>query len=674
MNEQARSVLWNATAGAIQGCWLGLLVFTIYLAARLAIPEPVFVVSDPRDFQVLVFLLTAFALADGLCSALVAGYTAFVAPSTAKAQETKGLGLFARSGAWLAMILLTWGGCCVFIPHCREAMIAVVNQEPTYGGLPFPCWARVAEDRTYHPWRRRAAIEALRFSPPDREVIGALARVVGDPDDDISLAAAQVVSAFGDAGDAAVWAIQDAGLRAGFTYQAARYVEALCRLGRSGVNTTSALVSVILERDLFALEREDVYESVLDQLHRDANFAVPLICSHLGGLRSVQAAILLSHLGPDAAGAVPSLTRAVKDRQLNAWVRGEAARALILLAGADATPILVDIRKTEGDKVPFGILEALWAGQDYQDLSAVPPETGRIAELAAECFEPGKAMPNFVSAYANWTIAKHQRAALVFASGGALREMGMMRAIGDRQLRCLIEVLKVPGSDVRVQVCRVLRKQGDKAGPAIPALRELLQETHSFEVRRAAIEVLAAIGPQARVALPDLTRALQGEDSRVRMAACLALWRLDGQHQPLLGMLRHPDPSVRTQIALTIGDLGAIAVPALVAALRARKGEEDSIETRELVIALGKVGPDARQALPVLFEMMRTSQDSWVVRDAIKAIDPWAYFWSEMRESLKYGAIGGVVLAVAAGILSGIWVACRWFLSRMLARRRCEAT
>ena len=33
MNEQARSVLWNATAGAIQGCWLGLLVFTIYLAA-----------------------------------------------------------------------------------------------------------------------------------------------------------------------------------------------------------------------------------------------------------------------------------------------------------------------------------------------------------------------------------------------------------------------------------------------------------------------------------------------------------------------------------------------------------------------------------------------------------------------------------------------------------------
>jgi hypothetical protein len=113
--------------------------------------------------------------------------------------------------------------------------------------------------------------------------------------------------------------------------------------------------------------------------------------------------------------------------------------------------------------------------------------------------------------------------------------------------------------------------------------------------RSLVIEALAAIGPAAKEAIPDLEEALRTtRDPRTAYA------------------LARVDPKKTAK-----------AVTALVDVLRADDPAQQEMRSRA-VEALGKLGPDAAAALPALGELFRNSDANLrlVVIQAVRTIDP----------------------------------------------------
>lgn len=124
-----------------------------------------------------------------------------------------------------------------------------------------------------------------------------------------------------------------------------------------------------------------------------------------------------------------------------------------------------------------------------------------------------------------------------------------------------------------------LSTQRDAAGDFVPGLRERLSDLDQ-KSRQHAAQALAALGVSEAAVIDEL---IAGMDRRVRV------WYLSG-----------PDPALTSLAAMV--KLGAPAVPALV------KAVEDSGYTNRdwVVMALGRMGPQAREAIPALLRCMES--------------------------------------------------------------------
>ncbi|HKI35888.1 MAG TPA: HEAT repeat domain-containing protein [Gemmataceae bacterium] len=178
------------------------------------------------------------------------------------------------------------------------------------------------------------------------------------------------------------------------------------------------------------------------------------------------------------------------------------------------------------------------------------------------------------------------------AEGGADRQvrslaylaLGEVRPADGDALRGLVRALKDPEKDIRAAAASALARLGVVA---VPPLRQALKDKDA-----SAALALGQIGPPAvNAAIPDLVTALKDDDKELRVAAHHALVRI-----------------------------GAPAVPALSAVLRGA----DLRGWYSISVALGKIGPDARAAVPALTEGL--AHDDKGVRilaaNALVKIDP----------------------------------------------------
>jgi len=184
---------------------------------------------------------------------------------------------------------------------------------------------------------------------------------------------------------------------------------------------------------------------------------------------------------------------------------------------------------------------------------------------------------------------------------------------------------------VRGGAAWALGRMGPKAAPAVPLLVRTLSSKH-VSVRRNAAQALgnlAAVqqplpsgvsgeGQGARErGVSNLLKLLDDEDSQVRVAAAVALWKIQPSPRAtaaLEAMLRGGEPAA-CQAAVALGELGEgarEAVPALVAAL----GHSDEDTRRAAAAALGRIGPGA---IPALRDVLATA-DEKAKREAVEAL------------------------------------------------------
>ncbi|WP_426366139.1 PBS lyase [Streptomyces sp. E-08] len=170
-----------------------------------------------------------------------------------------------------------------------------------------------------------------------------------------------------------------------------------------------------------------------------------------------------------------------------------------------------------------------------------------------------------------------------------LAEVELDERLYDRAAPLLYALAAVRGAQALPEVLRVLR--------GAPAHRR-------DWVREAALRTLAAFGPAARVALPDVRRLLAAESAAVATAAARALWAAEGDRGDVLPALERwlrpgaPDADW-CAAAQALGEIGPAAASA-AGALRHGLASRDLWVRVRGAAALWRVSGDASESLPVL--------------------------------------------------------------------------
>jgi HEAT repeat protein len=180
----------------------------------------------------------------------------------------------------------------------------------------------------------------------------------------------------------------------------------------------------------------------------------------------------------------------------------------------------------------------------------------------------------------------------------------------------LIKRLKSDDSEARRAAAKTFSEIGEEGKPAIPNLIDALKKDKDLYVRRYAAEALGKLGMDAKSAVPALAVALKDPKKEVGEAAAEALGNMGKDAvKPLADLLKSGSPppppkgketkkkgpppdndnnEVRRKAAEALGKIGPDAkeaVDALIGALR------DPGCRAEAAAALGSIGPDAKKAI-----------------------------------------------------------------------------
>lgn len=343
----------------------------------------------------------------------------------------------------------------------------------------------------------------------------------------------------------------------------------------------------------------------------------------------LQSILTLAEIGAPAAAAAPQLIAALESQEM--FLRTAAAFALGVSGAAAADEPLA---RAEGDADPLLATTASWARAKIR-----PGEPARVTK-ALERLRGGLRSEN----------PRHRHAAI-----SGLSDLATRLDVAERQALAVefAELLDDPDEDVGMSAGGGLVRLGDAA---VEHLRTRLAEPPH---RRQALGVLAAIGPAAKPALPELTKALTDPDEAcateaavavaeigpgaadavpeleklladgaaagVRYSAAYALGRIGPPAKaalPRLLELTASDDAIMTTLAvwsaLKIDPADAALVDKAVPLLRtALKGDRDMVRL-EAAVALGDIGKAAGSAIPLL-ELVAEEDAVPAVRDAAAA-------------------------------------------------------
>jgi HEAT repeat protein len=417
--------------------------------------------------------------------------------------------------------------------------------------------------------------------------------------------------------------------------------------------------------DLFADQLADADPSVvLPALHTLADMedeAVPFLLESLQGPKSrYWATLALAEIGPKAAPATEPLAALAKAGETEERLQAILALASIGEKAAAAAPVLVAALDSDDDTLRHAAAFALGSIR-----CATADESLRRAAAGSD---------PFLASVASWALARihPDDAKLVADAVGRLRKDldGSSPFAHAGAASALSDLAPVLTSDLRGEIATELAdalgdadpKTGIAAGAALvrlgaDAVAALRPKLGDAALRRAAMDVLAAIGPAAKPALDDMITALADAEAEYRAEAALAIAAIGPDAAAAVPALRKnladesAAPAVRYAAAFALGRIGPAAIEAeallrslasaedetmatvaVWAALKVKPEDKSLFEAAvprlrralrgdremarlEAAAALGDIGPAAEAALPIL-ELVSEEDDSRAVRAA----------------------------------------------------------
>ena len=330
--------------------------------------------------------------------------------------------------------------------------------------------------------------------------------------------------------------------------------------------------------------------------------------SHPDAAIRTHAAEGLGYVGyvfPARPEAVQTLIRALHDSSDD--VKGMAAVGLVRLDAwrdQDVVPPLVAALNSSDETVLYSALGALGElGPAAEQavpalLQALNHKDPMVAESAAEAL--GKigqaALPALLEALNGPdTAVRAQAAKALEGIGGA----------GQAAAAQLIGMLKHEAAAVRAAAARALGEMADDNPEVVSRLIETLSDDN-LRVRMAAVRALGRVGSSAREAVPALIKLIDKVDSSEHFAIYRAFGGIGPDAGAAIPVLEAALSSDVVEASKALSRIGRAAVPTLIKGL---KSESADVRTW-CAFALAGIGPDARDAVPTLIQIVTDDADA----------------------------------------------------------------
>lgn len=379
----------------------------------------------------------------------------------------------------------------------------------------------------------------------------------------------------------------------------------LAQLGPAARPAVPELLKLLRTPD----EPEDVVKAVdqaLGEIGPPAKDQVQILIDALGDAKSLRARMYaadsLGKLGNAAFPVPQSLVQVLDDP--DAGVRRSAATALGRLgplARPDSFPALVRVVKEDKERdVRVAAGHALLALGKPADT-----EAPMLKELLAN-----RTLPREGRVYAVWGLGNlgDEHAPAVSDAVGNDPDNGVVRVGLD-----MLAGMKVKSKDV-----------GEALAKAV-GHREL-------DIRMTAAKTLGSLGLD-NTTLPGMVKAFASKDDTVRDAVLKGLPPIGTlvANSPrftvskeavndLKAPLASPEPLARAFAAYVLGMLGADGADAVPELRQALTKEKDYQAQREIIAALGEIGPAAKPALDELKEFLKETDDKKIVLVRLAAV------------------------------------------------------
>ncbi|QDT99265.1 HEAT repeat domain-containing protein [Gimesia aquarii] len=357
-----------------------------------------------------------------------------------------------------------------------------------------------------------------------------------------------------------------------------------------------------------------VRDAASDALVRIGRPAVPALIealSHKNNTTREMAAKTLGELGPLAKNSISTLTKTLDDPEDE--VRCSAIGAIVRV-GAEpkvVVPLLEQIFRSSqnNDFIRVWVLEALHDA-DPQGTMVIPilveglkDSNGDVMSAAARTLE-------------------------IFGAKGGLAANELNKALATTKVRWDIVAdvgFTVP---VRIDVVRALAAIGPDAAVAEPSLIRLMEHDKNETIRIWSAAALVRITPDKPAAKQGMTLLLQTLEDGYQDMAAEALGAIGNETAitALIDALQTPDMSkygtFRVTVASALGKIGPpakAAVPILRTALLEKRESHFGVRCAS-AIALGKMGAAAKSAIPDLSGLSH-SDDEYLRDVAAEAIE-----------------------------------------------------
>ncbi|MCI0748196.1 MAG: HEAT repeat domain-containing protein [Verrucomicrobia subdivision 3 bacterium] len=261
-------------------------------------------------------------------------------------------------------------------------------------------------------------------------------------------------------------------------------------------------------------------------------------------------------------------------------LRNDAAAALVAI-GPEATPFLVRVLEKRANPIETALLR-------LQSRLPVPQITPSTTPQLRRC---------------------------------AAEQLGSLGAGDRRAIEALIRAGTEDDRSVVEEAQRALRRLGPAVVPELTAALK----SRNARIRRHTAEVLGDFGSRASAAIPDLLRLLQDRDETVRAQAARSLGAGGDPTAVggLAGALSDRSPAVRTAAADALGVIGASAQSAL-AKIKTNFNDRDTRARIAAARAFWRIARDADAAVPVLTSALRDPSSGWEASLALGEIGPAA--------------------------------------------------
>lgn len=175
----------------------------------------------------------------------------------------------------------------------------------------------------------------------------------------------------------------------------------------------------------------------------------------------------------------------------------------------------------------------------------------------------------------------------------------------------LVKQLSAKEAATRQSAALALGKAGDNSERVVSALIQAVGDADPG-VRRAAIGAVRALKTDPEKTIPQLVKVLESAPPEVAISIVAVLAEAGEKAVPRINVaLEHPN--ARYWAALVVQDIGSAAKGSVGSLVKALGEAKEPEVRRELVLALGAIGPDAKAAVPTLIELVSDKDPAIVI-------------------------------------------------------------